>query len=98
MLVYLACIVCFFEYTGTCLLSGEELMFESVKKYNFWNKEEIKFGFQRDFYIKNISKYTGNSLIKVLLGQRRSGKSYILRMLINSLTEQGIKRKNTTIP
>lgn len=69
-------------------------MFESVKKYNFWNKEEIKFGFQRDLYIKNISKCIGNSLIKVLLGQRRSGKSYILRMLINSLTEQGIKRKN----
>jgi uncharacterized protein len=74
-------------------LSGV-FMFSKLKKYNFWNNEEIKFGFFREQYVNNLSKYLGNKLIKVLLGQRRSGKSYILRMLIQSLINKGIKPEN----
>ncbi|MCK5807953.1 ATP-binding protein [bacterium] len=69
-------------------------MLEIVRKYNFWNNEEITFGFYRKEYITTLSKYMGNRLIKVLLGQRRSGKSYILRMIIHALVKQGIKPKN----
>lgn len=69
-------------------------MFEKLIKYNFWNSEKIKFGFQRDHYITRVSNYIGNNLIKVLLGQRRSGKSYILRMLIHSLIQQDVKPEN----
>lgn len=36
---------------------------------------------KRDNYISKIEKYLGNELIIVLVGQRRVGKSYILRQL-----------------
>jgi len=42
-----------------------------------------------------ISSYLGNKLVKVLLGQRRSGKSFIMRMIIKKLIEtDNIPRNN----
>ncbi len=46
-------------------------------------------------YITNIRRYLNNRLVKVLLGQRRSGKSYLLRMIIHHLVEQeNVPRQN----
>ncbi|MGE5341692.1 MAG: ATP-binding protein [Candidatus Omnitrophota bacterium] len=68
---------------------------EVLKKYNYWTDEEIKTGYFRKSYVDNFSKYLNNRLVKVLLGQRRSGKSYLLRMIIKHLIEnQGIPRNN----
>jgi predicted AAA+ superfamily ATPase len=47
-------------------------------KYNLWNGNVLNWGYKRE-YTDKITGYTGNRLIKVLTGQRRSGKSYILR-------------------
>jgi predicted AAA+ superfamily ATPase len=69
-------------------------MFESLKKYNFWNGEEIPCGFFRDFYFKQITPMIGNKLVKVILGQRRSGKSFVLRMIMQHLINSGIVEKN----
>ena len=69
-------------------------MLERIKEYNFWQEEEIHFGYLRSEYMDKISGYLGNKLIKVLLGQRRSGKSYILRMIINKLITDKVPRKN----
>ncbi len=69
-------------------------MFDIIKKYNFWDGQPIKKGFVRVQYLKKLSKHTGNSLIKVLLGQRRSGKSYILRMMIDQLISEGVSINN----
>jgi len=56
-----------------------------LRKSNFWSKEKIDIGFYRKSYLEKINHYMGNKLIKVILGQRRVGKSYILRMIINDL-------------
>lgn len=67
---------------------------KKLEKYNYWKKQEPKTVFLRSFYLDKINKYIGNNLIKVIVGQRRVGKSYILRQIIQSLINKGINRKN----
>jgi len=66
----------------------------SIKKYNFWNSNQIDLGYPRTFYTDKIGQYIGNKLVKVLVGQRRVGKSYILRQIASMLITQGIRREN----
>lgn len=67
----------------------------SVAKYNFWGKEDFNVGFPRTGYTEKIRDFTGNRLIKVLVGQRRTGKSYILRQVAKNLINSGVKPENT---
>jgi len=60
-------------------------MIKIIEQANFWDGKPIKTGFVRHSYLQQISRYLDNQLIKVILGQRRVGKSYILRMLIEYL-------------
>ena len=55
----------------------------ALRKYNFWDNNAIDLGYLRTGYTEKITDYIGNRLIKVLIGQRRAGKSYILRQIIN---------------
>ncbi len=66
----------------------------SVAKYNFWGKEDFNVGFPRTGYTEKIRDFTGNRLIKVLVGQRRTGKSYILRQVAKNLINSGVKPEN----
>lgn len=68
--------------------------FKSLKKYNFWNGNVPQLGFLREHYTGNIFNYINNKLIKVLVGQRRSGKSYILRQIAHQLITDGVNPKN----
>jgi predicted AAA+ superfamily ATPase len=68
--------------------------FENLKKYNFWGGNTPQNGFIREEYTNKIYSYTGNRLIKVLIGQRRVGKSYILRQLSAKLVENGVNKNN----
>ncbi len=68
--------------------------FKRLKKYNFWDKKKINIGFKRKIYLKRIKKYIGNNLIKVLVGQRRVGKSYLQRQIIQELVNQKVNPKN----
>ena len=68
--------------------------FNNIRKYNFWDEKTPELGFYRADYAGKIFACTGNRLIKVLIGQRRTGKSYILRQLANTLIFNGIDRKN----
>lgn len=65
-----------------------ETIFNRLKKYNPWQNNKINNGFERKFYVDKISQYFGNKLVKVLVGQRRAGKSYILRQIINYLIQE----------
>ena len=56
--------------------------FELLQRYNFWNKPPTNIGIFRKEYINRIKNFMGNSLIKVFTGQRRTGKSYLLRQII----------------
>lgn len=52
-------------------------------------------GFSRTEYLEKVKNYLGNNLIKVIKGQRRSGKTYLLRQVIHYLcTEKKIPRSN----
>ncbi len=71
----------------------DELL-QAIERFNFWNNPEFKSGFSRLFYLDKIRKYQNNSLVKVLVGQRRSGKSYILRQIAEQLIRSGVSPKN----
>ncbi len=60
-------------------------MLDILRKYNFWDSQNIETGYEREDYVNKIEEFINNRLIKVLLGQRRSGKSYILKMIIKYL-------------
>jgi predicted AAA+ superfamily ATPase len=66
----------------------------SIRKYNFWDNNPIDLGYSRTFYTDKIGQYVGNKLVKVLVGQRRAGKSYILRQIASKLLSAGVKSKN----
>lgn len=66
----------------------------SIRKYNFWDGNPIDLGYPRTFYTDKISQYVGNKLVKVLVGQRRAGKSYILRQIASKLISEGVQREN----
>ncbi|MDD4419399.1 MAG: ATP-binding protein [Bacteroides graminisolvens] len=66
----------------------------SIRKYNYWGGNSVDLGYRRMFYTEKIGQYIGNKLVKVLVGQRRAGKSYILRQLASQLIVQGVKSEN----
>ena len=48
----------------------------------------------RENYLKKIRPFYGQDLIKVITGIRRSGKSVILRQIINEIKESGVRDEN----
>ncbi len=72
-----------------------EEYFTALAKYNFWQDTFPEQGFFRKDYTDKILGFTGNKLVKVLVGQRRVGKSYILRQVIRSLIDNGVNPVNT---
>ncbi|MDR0895650.1 MAG: ATP-binding protein [Prevotellaceae bacterium] len=68
-----------------------------LRKYNFWGSAIRQAGYRRNEYTDKLVEYTGNRLIKVLVGQRRAGKSYILRQIALQLITDGVKPENTLI-
>ncbi len=69
---------------------------ETLRQINYWETEpNFNLGFMRHKYTNVIWHSLGNKLIKVIIGQRRTGKSYIVRQLINKLiTEEKVNTKN----
>ncbi len=65
-----------------------------LEKYNFWSGKVPETGYIRKTYTNKISEYVGSKLIKVLVGQRRTGKSYILRQIAHKLITDGIRPQN----
>ncbi len=68
--------------------------FKTLKKYNDWENGAFDLGFHRESYTQKLLEYTNNKLIKVLVGQRRTGKSYILRQIAHQLIKSGVSPKN----
>jgi predicted AAA+ superfamily ATPase len=71
-------------------------IFSLLEKYNFWDGNMNNLGYQRVEYLDIISVVTGvGSLIKVLIWQRRAGKSYILKQFISRLIQnENVPPKN----
>jgi len=68
--------------------------FEALEKYNFWEGNVPELGYYRKDYTDKIFDYTGSKLVKVLVGQRRTGKSYILRQIAHRLIGGGVDPRN----
>lgn len=71
-----------------------EELFNNLKKHNFWDGNYPNLGYYRKEYLDKIFNYCNNSLIKVLVGQRRTGKSYLLRQIAHQLIESGTPKNN----
>ena len=69
-------------------------MLAPIRKYNFWDENPVDLGYSRTFYTDKIGQYIDNKLIKVLVGQRRAGKSYILRQIASQLIPNGTRPNN----
>lgn len=67
---------------------------ELVRRYNLWFGHSINCGFPRPLYANQIAPYLGSKVVKVLTGQRRVGKSYILRQIAMHLMQQGVSGNN----
>ena len=65
-----------------------------LNKFNFWSNNTPDLGYLRTEYTDKIADYTGNRLIKVLVGQRRTGKSYLLRQVAKKLIDEGVSPIN----
>ncbi|MGN1375568.1 MAG: ATP-binding protein [Prevotella sp.] len=65
-----------------------------IKKYNLWYGNTVDCGFLRPLYTQKISQYLGGRVVKVLTGQRRVGKSYILRQIAMQLLNSGVNANN----
>lgn len=74
-----------------------EERFLQIRRYNLWDGEDLPVGYEREEYVGKIAKYLGNRLVKVLVGQRRSGKSYVLRQMAKRLVDKGVDRRNILI-
>lgn len=69
-------------------------MLDQIRKYNLWDGNVPELGFLRTHYTDRIHAATGNNLVKVLIGQRRAGKSFVLRQLAKRLMDEGIPAQN----
>lgn len=75
-------------------ISSMNEQIETVKRYNLWFGNTIDCGFPRPLYTTSIDQYLGSKVVKVLTGQRRVGKSYILRQTAMHLMQQGVSGNN----
>ena len=71
-------------------------LLELLSEINYWEAiPDFELGFMRKRYSDTLWSLLGNQLVKVIVGQRRSGKSYVVRQLIDRLiNEGGVDRKN----
>ncbi|WP_077353045.1 ATP-binding protein [Algoriphagus sp. A40] len=49
---------------------------------------------KRDTYIDKLKKFIGKPQVKIITGIRRSGKSTVLRLLMDELTQGGVKQNH----
>jgi len=69
-------------------------VFDEIARYNQWSGQ-LYDGFNRRHYTRKLNKFVQSKLIKVLVGQRRVGKSYILRQTITDLINSGVNPEAT---
>ncbi len=65
-----------------------------IARFNFWENRPNT-GFKRTVYLDRLDKYRDSILVRVLVGQRRVGKSYIMRQVIGNLLDRGVQPENT---
>jgi predicted AAA+ superfamily ATPase len=69
-------------------------LLDILAKHNFWTEPPRNLGVPRHLYLTRLKPFMGNQLVKVLVGQRRAGKSYLLRQCIGGLLQQGVNPRH----
>lgn len=69
-------------------------LFDKLESCNFWDGRPLETGIARPQYVSRIQGFLNNRLTKVVVGQRRSGKSYILRQVMTGLLHAGVPARN----
>lgn len=73
----------------------EDIDFSQIEQINYWQSAPKANRFLRHYYINQVISYIDhNNLLKVLVGQRRCGKSTILKQVIAKLIDTGVKSSN----
>lgn len=80
-------------------LGGEPLnqteILNILRSFNFWEKDDIASrGILRTEYLSSLRSFTKTESMIIVSGQRRSGKSYLLRQYIDELVGMGIARND----
>lgn len=70
---------------------------EKIARLNYWNGNSFDNGIERTLYLNRILPFTGNRVIKVITGQRRAGKSWLMRQIISSLLDKGVMQPNQVL-
>lgn len=70
---------------------------KQIARYNPWGNPDLYTGIARPHYTTQLLRYCNNRIIKVLTGQRRTGKSFILRQLAHELVKCGVDPANILI-
>jgi len=60
-----------------------------LNDWNFWQKD-LPFGIRRNDYLAKARSFLEEDQILIIIGARRSGKSFIMRQLIKELINNGI--------
>ncbi len=64
--------------------------------WNIWNKD-LDSGIDRSFYTNRLLDYLKTDQVIVIMGARRSGKSYIMRQIAKKLINRGIAKNEILI-
>lgn len=67
-----------------------------LKEWNFWEKD-LNIGIKRDAYLSALEKILPSEQVKIIMGARRSGKSFIMRQLAYNLIKSGVNKKQILI-
>ena len=68
-------------------------MIKNVFCYYLYKKGDNKILKNRDIYLNKLIDFKDTSLIKIITGLRRTGKSSLLKLMVMYLKKQGIKSK-----
>src|SRR5665647_2140201 len=60
----------------------------------WWEGKKIDTGIDRDIYLNHIPTYLQRKLIEIFIGSRRTGKTTLLKQIINNLLTTGIIEKD----
>jgi uncharacterized protein len=66
----------------------------TIQKYRVEIGDLPRLGLLRSEYIDKLFEFVGTQLVKVIVGQRRVGKSFILRQVVLKLLQSGVPSQN----
>ncbi len=68
---------------------------ELLKSFNFWEPDEkASRGIKRTTYLRELGAFTKSDSMILISGQRRAGKSYLVRQYIDQLHSEGVDRRH----